>query len=230
MSSHVFVGCRSRFVSKLSHQSELTIVFLSSSSCPTRPAPGDFNPSAPPPTGSQQQPQQSEPTAIPMPRLVIMPGLEFDPSRKYRYGHHALLSAALIFIAFVLVEMRDCNGGPMVDLDRLQALHVSLMVFAFVLYLLSLFGIADFIFQYKIFFLVGALSVYVVAALMVWMSYEAVVNPCVKTLVNVPVDLSFGTNKNVFNRGDVVGIMVLLLDVFATIMMLSAAGNFYKRY
>lgn len=159
-----------------------------------------------------------------------MPGLEFDPSRKFRYGSHALLSAALIFLAFILVEMRDCNASPMIDLERLQALHVSMMVFAFTLYLLSLFGIADFIFQYKIFFLVGALLLYVFAALMVWMTYEAAVNPCVKTFNNVPVDLSFSTNKNVFSRGDVVGIIVLLLDIFGTLLMFSAASNFYKRY
>lgn len=159
-----------------------------------------------------------------------MEGLEFDPSRKFRYGSHSLLAAALTFAAFVLVEMRDCNAGPMIDLDRLQALHISLAVFAFVLYLLSLFGIADFIFKYKIFFLMGVLAVYVVAALMVWMCYEAAVNPCVKSFTNVPVDFSVSTNKNVFNRGDVVGIMVLLADIFATVMMFSAASNFYRRY
>lgn len=157
-----------------------------------------------------------------------MPGLEFDPARKYRYGSHALLSAALIFISLILVEMRDCNGGPLIDLDRLQALHVSLMVFAFVLYLLSLFGIADFIFQYKIFFLVGALAVYVVGGLMIWMSYEAATNPCVKTFLVAPIDVSW--SGNVFARGDVVGIIVLILDIFATLLMFSAAGNFYKRY
>lgn len=171
-----------------------------------------------------------EQMAIPMPRVVIMPGLEFDPSRKYRYGSHALLSAVLIFVSFLLVEMRDCKVGPMIDIKQLQALHISLMVFAFVLYLLSLFGIADFIFQYKIFFLIGALAIYIFAGLMVWMTYEAATNPCVKTFGVAPLDMTFGTNKNVFSRGDTVGIIVLLLDIFATILMISAASNFYKRY
>jgi len=158
----------------------------------------------------------------------VVPGLEFDPTRKYRYGTHALASAILIFISFILIELRDCNWSPGIDLDKLQALHISLMIFAFVLYLLSLFGIADFVFKYKYFFLLGILLVYTFAGLMVWMTYEAAVNPCVKTF-NAPIDFSFG-NKNVFSRGDGVGIVVLLLDIFATILMLSAASNFYKRY
>ena len=163
-----------------------------------------------------------------MPRIIIVPGLEFDPARKYRYGTHALFSALLIFISFILVELRDCNWGPGVDLDRLQALHISLMVFAFVLYLLSMFGIADFIFQYKFFFLFGALLVYTFSGLMIWMTYEAAVNPCVKSFNVAPVDLTF--SSNVFSRADGVGIVVLLLDIFATLLMISAASNFYRRY
>ena len=165
-----------------------------------------------------------------MPKLVIVPGFEFDPTRKYRYGMHAALSAILIFIAFVLIELRDCNWGPGIDLDKLQALHVSMMVFAFVLYLLSLFGIADFIFKFKLFFLFGVLLVYVFAGLMIWMCYEAAVNPCVKMANFAPIDFSISSGKNVFSRGDGVGIVVLLLDIVATLMMFSAASNFYKRY
>lgn len=142
---------------------------------------------------------------------------------------HALGAAILIFVSFVLVEFRDCNWGPGIDLDRLQALHISMMVFAFVLYLVSLFGIADFVFQFKMLFLFGVLTIYVFAGLMIWMTYEAAVNPCVKTF-NFPVDITPSTNKNVFNRGDGVGIVVLLLDIFATLLTLSAATNFYKRY
>lgn len=105
-----------------------------------------------------------------------------------------------------------------------------MLVFAFVLYILSLFGIADFIFQYKFMFLFGVLLIYTFAGLMIWMTYEAAVNPCVKAFSFVPIDPTIGANKNVFSRGDGVGIVVLLLDIFATIMMISAATNFYKRY
>lgn len=141
---------------------------------------------------------------------------------------HSLAAAGLIFLSFILVELRDCNGGPGIDLDKLQALHVSMMVFAFVLYLLSLFGIADFIFQFKMFFLVGVLVIYAFVGLMIWMTFEAAVNPCQKTMF-APVDLTTG-NKNVFSRSDGVGIVVLFADIFATILMVSAAGSFYKRY
>lgn len=151
-------------------------------------------------------------------------------ARKYRYGMHALVSGLLIFVAFVLVELRDCNWGPGIDLNRLQALHVTMLVFALVLYLLSLFGIADYIFQFKLFFLFGVLLIYTFAGLMIWMTYEAAVNPCVKTLGFAPIDTAFGQNQDVFSRGDGVGIIVLLLDIFATILMISAASNFYKRY
>lgn len=169
-------------------------------------------------------------TSIPMSRLVIVPGLEFDPSRRYRYGMHSLIAGILVLISYLLVEFRDCNWGPGIDLDTLQALHISLMVFAFVLYLLSLFGIADFIFQYKILFLVGLLTVYAFFGLMIWMTYEAAVNPCVKTF-SIPIDITpYSANKNVFSRGDGVGIIVLLLDSFATLLIFSAATNFYKRY
>lgn len=165
-----------------------------------------------------------------MHRIVIVPGLEFDPARKYRYGMHALSAAVLVFISFIMVELRDCNWGPGIDLDRLQALHISMMVFAFVLYLMSLFGIADYIFQYKLFFLFGVLLIYTFSGLMIWMTYEAAVNPCIKVFDAIPIDLSGGYNKNVFSRGDGVGIVVLLLDIFATLLMISAASNFYKRY
>lgn len=167
-------------------------------------------------------------TAVPLPRIVLAPGLEFDPARKYRYGMHALGAAVLIFVSFILIELRDCNWGPGINLDQLQALHISMAVFAFVLYVISLFGIADFVFKYKLFFLLGVLTIYVFAGLMIWMTYEAAVNPCVKTFA-APIDFSLG-NKNVFSRGDGVGIVVLLLDIFATLLTISAATNFYKRY
>lgn len=167
-------------------------------------------------------------TYIPMPRITLAPGLEFNPARKYRYGMHSAGAAFLIFIAFILIEIRDCDVGIGIDLDRLQALHISMLVIAFVIYILSLFGIADFIFQFRLFFLAGVLSIFTFVGLMLWMTYEAAVNPCVKTF-NAPIDFSFGT-KNVFARGDGVGITVLLLDIFATLLMISAAGNFYKRH
>lgn len=186
--------------------------------------PTDGQPSGP---GPESLPSPYE--AILMPKVIIAPGLEFDPARKFRYGVHSLVAALLIFVSFILVEMRNCNWGPGIDLDRLQALHVSLMIFAFVVYLLSLFGIADYIFQFKCLFLGGLLTIYVFIGLMLWMTYEAAVNPCVRTLY-IPIDASIDRNKNVFSRGDTVGIMVLLLDAFATILMVSAACNFYKRH
>lgn len=175
-------------------------------------------------TASPIQPTGGQPL-----RFVLYPGLEFDPTRKYRYGLHALTSAGLLFVAFILVELRDCNGGPFIDLDKLQALHVSMLIFTFVLYLLSLFGIADFVFQFKLLFFAGLLIIYTSIALMIWMTYEAAVNTCVKTF-NFPVDLTFDPNKNVFSNGDAIGIIVLLLDIFATVLTFSAAGSFYKRY
>lgn len=174
------------------------------------------------------RPSPNPQTAIPMPRIVIVPGLEFDPSRKYRYGVHALIASGLIFLAFILIETRYCNWGPGIDLDQLQALHISMMIFTFVLYLLSLFGIADFIFQFKLFFLVGVLIIYTFVGLMVWMTYEAAVSPCVAISSAIPISTS--PPSNVFSQGDAVGIIVLILDIFATILMVSAAGSFYKRY
>lgn len=206
--------------------SSLTHQLLDSNYETTLIAPADFT------DGAAQQPQQSAAgashTAIHMPRFILVPGLEFDPTRKYRYGMHSLMAGILIFLSFLLVEFRNCNGGPGIDLNRLQALHISLLVFALALYLLSLFGIADFIFQFKIMFLFGVLLIYTFVALMIWMTYEAAVNPCVQSFGTIPVDFSFETN--VFTRGDGVGIVVFLLDIFATLFMISAAGNFYKRY
>lgn len=183
-------------------------------------------PTAPVDFVAQEAPPQAE--RVEIPRIIIMPGLEFDPTRRYRYGTHALSAALLLFVSFVLIEMRDCNFGPGIDLDRLQALHIGMMIFAFVLYLMSLFGIADFIFQYKIFFFAGAIIVYAFAGLMVWTTYEAAVNPCVKTFNVIPGD--FSNYSNVFSRGDAIGIIVLLLDIFATLLIFSAASNFYRRY
>lgn len=104
------------------------------------------------------------------------------------------------------------------------------MVFAFVLYLLSLFGVADYAFQFKLLFSVGVLLIYTVVGLMIWMSYEAVMTPCVKSIGVIPGDLSPPDGKNVFSRGDGVGITIFLLDVAATLFMVSAATSFTKRY
>lgn len=165
-----------------------------------------------------------------MPKFVLAPGLEFDPARKYRYGTHSLAAAVALFVSFVIVEIRDCNWGPGIDLDKLQALHISLMVFAFTLYLLSLFGIADFVFKYKFMFLLGAIMVYTIVGLLIWTTYEAATNPCKKTFNAIPIDITPNVNKNVFNSGDAYGIVVLLLDILATLFMFSAAANFWKRY
>lgn len=181
--------------------------------------------------GNQQQQPNETTVEFPTYRIVLAPGLEFDPSRKYKYGVHSLISAGLILVSFILIELRNCNWGIGIDLDKLQALHVCLLVFAFVLYLLSLFGIADFIFKYKFVFLLGLLTIYTFVGLMIWMTYEAATNPCTASQGQfVAGDFLAGYYGNVFARGDVVGIVVVLLDIFATLLMISAAGNFYKRY
>lgn len=158
-----------------------------------------------------------------------MPGLEFDPTRRYRYGLHSLASAILIFIAFTFVELRNCKWSPGINLDTLQALHVVLMLAALTLYLLSLFGIADFMFKYKIAFYVGFIIIVGLVGLMLWTTYEAATNPCVASSTKIPIDISIG-NKNVFLKNDAIGIFVLLLDIFATVFLISATFSFYKRY
>lgn len=165
--------------------------------------------------------------AYPEFRIVLMPGLEFDPTRKFRYGLHALLAAVILFISFIIIELRNCKGGPGIDLDTLQALQVILMLSALSLYLLSLFGIADFIFQYKVIFFGGLVMLAILVGLMVWTTYEAATNPCVP-FKNIPISINI--DKNVFSKNDSVGIIVFLLDIVGTFFFLSAAISFYKRY
>lgn len=161
--------------------------------------------------------------------MAIGPGLEFDPTRKYRYGLHSLAAAVLIFIAFIIIELRSCSGGPGIDLETLQSLHLIIMVSALILYLLSLFGIADYIFQCKIMFFTGLLIISVIIGLMAWSSYEAAVNPCVASINGIPVDFS-SYEENVFSRNDLLGIVILMLNIFSTLFLISAAFSFYMRY
>lgn len=134
-----------------------------------------------------------------------------------------------MFIAFTLVELRSCSGGPGINLDTLQSLHVILMLSALLLYLLSLFGIADYIFQFKMVFFAGLLMITLIVGLMVWSTYEAAVNPCVASISGIPVDFT-SYDKNVFSKNDPIGIIVLLLDIFSTVFLISAAFSFYNRY
>lgn len=159
-----------------------------------------------------------------------MPGVDFDPTRRYRYGTHAAFAAILILVSFVLIEMRDCNWSPGINLDRLQTIHICLMVFTLVFFILSLCSLADLLFRQKILFFASVLVLYSFVLVMVWMTYEAATNPCVKTLASVPIDISLPDGKNVFSKGDWLGIVVLLLDIAATLLMVSSASNFYRRY
>lgn len=140
------------------------------------------------------------------------------------------MATFFILIAFVLVELRDCNWGPGIDLNTLQRLHIALMIAAATLYVLSLFGIADFAFRYKWLFYFGFVCVLVVLGLMIWTTYEAAVNPCVRTYNSIPIDVSFGKYKNVFTRNDVIGIIVFFADLTATVLLARAAHSFFKRY
>lgn len=151
-------------------------------------------------------------------------------TRKYRYGLYAAAAGVMLFISVLMVELRNCNWSPGIDLDRLQGLHISMMVFAIVLYMLSLFSIADYLYQYKMIFLGTAITIWMFVGLMVWMVYEAATNPCVQTFNAAPIDLTpYSANKNVFSRGDGVGIVTLMLDILATVLMFSAATSFWKR-
>lgn len=161
-------------------------------------------------------------------RVILMPGLELDASRKFRYGLHALSSALLILIAFAFVELRNCEWSPGINLKTLQGLHIALLLAGLAIYLLSLFGAAEFSARYNWLRLSGLVVMLILVGLMIWTTYEAAVNPCVSTYTNLPVDISFSPDKNVFTRNDVVGIIVLVLDIVATLLLISSTQAFYK--
>lgn len=99
------------------------------------------------------------------------------------------------------------------------------------IYMLSLFGVAQLAISrgYKWLYWISFGVLLIMCGLMIWTDVEATVNPCIRSFRVVPIDLdSIYRNANVFNRNDVVGIIVLGLDIVATLFLLSSAHNFFQ--
>lgn len=171
--------------------------------------------------------------------LVIQP-IEFDSRHRNMYGYLALAAFILVLINYIMIKERTCqisivNGAGYYDL--LQSFHLTTLIVAIIIFILSYFNFAMVIYEFKLIFYTTAALIFVCAGLLIYNAVAIVSAPCVTLnspfvgngLLSVLDVSAIGPNgaTNVFSAGDGVGITVFFFDIIAAVLLFFTGRRFY---
>lgn len=147
---------------------------------------------------------------------------------------------ALVLANYLMLKERACqisiaNGYQ--DYDLIQSLHLTALIVAIVVFVLSYFNFALVIYDIRPLFYASALLIVACALFLLYGAVAIVWRPC------VPLGAPFGGPvlqlldasawqtgaHDVFAAGDRIGIAVFVLDAGAAALMLFAGYRFFRR-
>jgi len=172
--------------------------------------------------------------------LIIRP-IEFDIKHRNLYGYLALVTLVLVLINYLMLKERSCqislaNGFQTYDL--IQGFHLTTLIVAMLVFVLSYFNFALVIYDFKLLFFAAAALIFACSAFLIYDAVAIFWAPCVSagftfaSQIASLFDTSFITDsdgKNVFSAGDGIGITVFLFDIVAALSMFVAGRRFYQR-
>lgn len=180
----------------------------------------------------QQHPQQQY--------LVIQP-VEFDYRHRNMYGYLALATFLLVLINFIMIKERACqislaNGYQ--NYDLIQGFHLTTLIVAIVVFILSYFNFALVIADFKLLFYSSAAIIFACSGLLIYNAVVIVSAPCVSSNFNTAnqfiklfdSSLFNPDTKNIFTANDGIGITVFLFDILGACLMFLAGRRFYQKY
>lgn len=108
--------------------------------------------------------------------------------------------------------------------------HYIAIIVGIVIFVLSFFDFAGILYEITLLFVLAVLGIFASGAMMLYATYMAFHMSC-KSALGTAFDTAnlFGT-KNVIEANDEVGISIMVLDLIAGLLLISAAISFSRTY
>jgi hypothetical protein len=156
------------------------------------------------------------------------------PSHCNSYGFSGGFAAVCAAIAWYLVQDRSCKinianmFSDQFNSDNLQMFHYVAIIVGAILFVLSFFDFASVLYEVRLLFLFAILGILASGGAMLYATYVAFHVSC-KSAFNNILDTVSG-DKNVIEAQDEVGISIMVLDLIAALLLISAAISFSRTY
>lgn len=105
--------------------------------------------------------------------------------------------------------------------------HYIAIIVGVVIFVLSFFDFAGLLYDVKLLFVAAVLGIFAAGGMMLYATYIAFHMSC-KSAINSLID-TLGS-KNVIEASDEVGIAIMVLDLIAALLLISAAISFSRTY
>lgn len=110
----------------------------------------------------------------------------------------------------------------------MQLFHYIAIITGIVIFVLSFFDFAGVLYDIKLLFVAAVLGVFASGAMMLYATYVAFHMSCKSAFAGVADTISGATN--VIQAQDEVGITIMVLDLIAALLLISAAISFSRTY
>lgn len=141
-----------------------------------------------------------------------------------------------------MIKERSCqislaNGGIQ-NYDLIQSFHMTTLIVAIIVFVLSYFNFALVIYELKLLFYTSAALIFVCSGLLIYNVAAITSAPCtpidstegilenIEALVNT---IGNANSANIFSAHDGIGITVFLFDLLAALFMFCAGRRFYQK-
>lgn len=116
------------------------------------------------------------------------------------------------------------------DADHLQLFHYIAIIVGIVLFVLSFFDFAGILYDIKLLFVAAVIGIFSTGVMMLYATYVAFNMSCKSAFNSVFDTASLSGAKNVIQANDEVGISIMVLDLIAALLLISAAISFSRTY
>lgn len=136
-----------------------------------------------------------------------------------------------------MIKSRSCQVtfiDGLYDFELIQGFHMTALIVAIIVFVLSYFNFAMVIHEFKLLFYASAALIFICSGLLIYNAVAITSAPCVP-LGDQGILSLFGTSavlnqgNNVFAARDGIGITVFVFDILAAILMFFAGRRFYQR-
>lgn len=157
------------------------------------------------------------------------------------YGYLALGAMVLVLINYLMIKNRSCqlavvflDGFNSYNYELIQGLHMTTIIVATIVFVLSYFNFAMAIREFKLIFYASAALIFICSGLLIYNAVAITSAPCVTLgdeglMSLVGVSGFFGQGTNIFSARDGIGITIFVFNILAAILMFSAGRKFYQQ-
>lgn len=158
------------------------------------------------------------------------------PSHCNSYGFSGGFAAICSAIAWYLVQERSCKVNlsnmfsDTFNADNLQMFHYVAIIVGAILFVLSFFDFAGVLYEVRLLFVAAILAILASGGVMLYATYVAFHVSCKSALGSIIDTASLSGHKNVIEANDEIGISIMVLDLIAALLLISAAISFSRTY